>query len=83
MIVLGMLLWQYDSCSNRIYSHVPASNDVLIRDVSTIAPAKATAFDTTARAKIFDMLAEDKMPIEELTDEFARRGDGERAEQFS
>jgi DNA-binding transcriptional ArsR family regulator len=50
--------------------------DVPIRDVITTAPDKAKALDNTARAKILDMLAEDEMTVEGITDELARRGDG-------
>lgn len=49
--------------------------DVPIQNVITTAPDKAKALENTARAKILDMLADDEMTIEEITNELARRGD--------
>lgn len=53
--------------------------DVPIRDVVTMDPEKAKALDNDVRAKILDMLAERELPIEEIHDELARRGE-EKAE---
>jgi DNA-binding transcriptional ArsR family regulator len=49
--------------------------DVPIRDVITTDPEKAKALENNVRAKILDMLAEDEMSIEGITDELARRGE--------
>jgi DNA-binding transcriptional ArsR family regulator len=49
--------------------------DVPVQNVITTDPAKAKALENTARAKILDMLADEEMIIEEITDELARRGE--------
>jgi DNA-binding transcriptional ArsR family regulator len=49
--------------------------DVPIQDVITTDPDKAKALENTARAKILDMLADEEMTIEGITDELARRGE--------
>ena len=53
--------------------------DVPIQNVVTTDPEKAKAVENTVRAKILDMLADEEMTIESITDELARRGD-EKAE---
>jgi DNA-binding transcriptional ArsR family regulator len=49
--------------------------DVPVQNVITTDPNKAKALENTARAKILDMLADEEMTIEEITDELARRGE--------
>lgn len=53
--------------------------DVPIQNVITTDPEKAKALENTVRAKILDMLAEEEMTIESITDELARRSE-EKAE---
>lgn len=53
--------------------------DVPIQTVITTDPEKAKALENTVRAKILDMLADEEMTIEGITDELARR-DEEKAE---
>lgn len=49
--------------------------DVPIQNVITTDPDRAKALENTARAKILDMLADEELTIEEITEELARRGD--------
>ena len=49
--------------------------DVPIRDVITTDPEKAKALENDVRAKILDMLADEEMTIDGITDELARRGE--------
>lgn len=53
--------------------------DVPIQNVITTDPDKAKALENTARAKILDMLVDEEMTIESITEELARRGE-EKAE---
>jgi DNA-binding transcriptional ArsR family regulator len=54
-------------------------SDVPIREVVTTDPEKAKALESDVRAKILDMLAEEKMTIEAIHEELRRRGE-EKAE---
>jgi DNA-binding transcriptional ArsR family regulator len=49
--------------------------DVPIQNVITTDPAQAKALENPVRAKILDMLADEEMSIEGITDELARRDD--------
>jgi DNA-binding transcriptional ArsR family regulator len=49
--------------------------DVPVQNVITTDPSKAKALENTVRAKILDMLADEEMTIEEITEELARRGE--------
>lgn len=49
--------------------------DVTIENVITTDPEKARALENNVRAKILDMLADESMTVEEITDELARRGE--------
>lgn len=53
--------------------------EVPITDVITTDPAKAKALENGVRAKILDMLADEEMTIEGISEELAHRGD-EKAE---
>ncbi len=49
--------------------------EVPITDVITTDPAKAKALENDVRAKILDMLADEELTIEEITEELARRNE--------
>ena len=50
-------------------------SEVPIRNVITTDPEKAKALENGVRAKVLDMLADDEMTIEAITEELHRRGE--------